>query len=102
MFSTPIRQFQGWLAGWLALQTCWKTATHFLKPTMELRSTHRADDQLGSSSGCASRADLAEEERQFAKYHGTPVAGLSLHTGPKHAYVPSWLSLSREAGGIQF
>lgn len=54
-------------AGWLALQTCWKTATHFLETTMEPRLSHRTDDQLSSSSGCASRPDLAEEERQVCQ-----------------------------------
>lgn len=66
---------------------------------MEPRSAHCADDQLNSSLGCASRADLAEEERQFAKYHGTPVIGAFPPHRPQACYIPSWLSLSREAAG---
>lgn len=86
----------GWLSGSADLL---ETATHFLEPTMEPRLAHCADDQLNSSPGCASRADLAEEERQFAKYHGTPVTGASPPHRPQACYIPSWLSLSREAAG---
>lgn len=75
VFSTPIRQFQGRLAGWLC-RPVGKQLPASWSQQWKPRSAHCAADRLSSSSGRACcRADLAEEERQFAKYHGTPVAG---------------------------
>lgn len=54
---------------------------------------------LPANSASPQAVLLEGKEGESAKDHDTPAEGLSLCTSPRHDYVPSWLSLSREAAG---